>query len=236
MRMLKQPHASIAALAAMTMLFGVRASAQQQDSLRLRADSLRTVWSTLWKRSDSLRVESMFARMRSDSLRRVIAELERASRGAQPPSNDSLILQQLAEQAAVRSARQLVEGGKVASGKTVSDSLTRTVMITDCEEGIASYYADAFHGKKTSSGEIYNMHAYTCAHRWLPFGTRLRVTNLRNGRQCVVRVSDRGPWKHERLIDCSKGAAVALDFVRSGTTMVRIEVDTTSPPDSLQER
>jgi rare lipoprotein A len=134
-------------------------------------------------------------------------------------------MQELAQQAALRKAHMVVKGGKVASGITVSDSLTRMVMTEECEEGIASYYADQFHGKKTSSGEIYNMHDLTCAHRWLPFGTKVRVTNLRNGRSCVVRVTDRGPWKQERLIDCSKGAAVELDFVRTGTTRVRIEVE-----------
>ncbi|CAN5397466.1 hypothetical protein BH10BAC6_BH10BAC6_14490 [soil metagenome] len=199
-----------------------RLCAQDTTAMRQRADSLRTAWSVQWKRSDSLRVESMFARMRSDSLRRAIDAIRRA---APPPSDDSLILQQLQQQAAVRNALMMVQGGKVAAGKTISDSLTRITLMEECEEGVASFYADQFHGKKTSSGEIYNMHAFTCAHRWLPFGTLVRVTNLRNGRQCVVRVTDRGPWKHERLIDMSKGAAVMLDFVRSGTTTVRIEVD-----------
>jgi rare lipoprotein A (peptidoglycan hydrolase) len=203
-------------------------SAQDTTAMRLRADSLRTVWSIQWKRSDSLRVESMFARMRSDSLRRAIDAIRRA---APSPSDDSLILSQLRQQAAVRNALVMVQGGKVAAGKTVSDSLTRTTLMEECEEGVASFYADQFHGKRTSSGEVYDMHAFTCAHRWLPFGTLVRVTNLRNGRQCVVRVTDRGPWKHERLIDLSKGAAVMLDFVRSGTTTVRIEVETSSRED-----
>lgn len=204
------------------------AAAQDTTAMRLRADSLRTVWSIQWKRSDSLRVESMFARMRSDSLRRAIDAIRRA---APPPSDDSLILAQLKQQAAVRNALVMVQGGKVAAGKTVSDSLTRTTLMEECEEGVASFYADQFHGKRTSSGEVYDMHAFTCAHRWLPFGTLVRVTNLRNGRQCVVRVTDRGPWKHERLIDLSKGAAVMLDFVRNGTTTVRIEVETSSRED-----
>jgi len=213
-------HTSAIAVLAATSMY-----AQDTTAMRQRADSLRNVWSVQWKRSDSLRVESMFARMRSDSLRRAIESIRRA---APPPSDDSLILEQLQQQAAVRNALSIVQGGKVASGKTVSDSLTRSTMIEECEEGVASFYADQFHGKKTSSGEIYNMNAFTCAHRWLPFGTIVRVTNLRNGRLCVVRVTDRGPWKHERLIDLSKGAAVMLDFVRNGTTTVRIEVDTSS--------
>jgi len=68
------------------------------------------------------------------------------------------------------------------------------------------------------------MHDSTCAHRWLPFGTKLRVTNIANDRSVIVRVNDRGPWKHGRILDVSKAAAVALDMVRMGTARVRIEV------------
>ncbi|MBU3700194.1 MAG: septal ring lytic transglycosylase RlpA family protein [Candidatus Kapabacteria bacterium] len=112
-------------------------------------------------------------------------------------------------------------------------------MISEPDTGMASYYADAFHGRRTSSGEVFNMHDRTCAHRWLPFNTRLLVTNLSNGRQVVVRVTDRGPWKKTRIVDLSKKAAVDLDMIRAGTARVSIQVvgDSTLPalPDADDE-
>lgn len=91
-------------------------------------------------------------------------------------------------------------------------------------EGIASYYAHDFHGKKTANGEIYDMHGFTAAHRSFPFGTKVRVTNLANGKDCVVRVNDRGPFKLERIMDLSLGAAEDLEMMKSGTASVRLEV------------
>lgn len=88
----------------------------------------------------------------------------------------------------------------------------------------ASYYADKFHGRKTSSGEIFNMYAYTAAHKTLPFGTMLRVTNLANGNSVNVKVNDRGPFVEGRELDLSKAAAVKLDMVKTGTAKVKIEV------------
>lgn len=91
------------------------------------------------------------------------------------------------------------------------------------EEGTASWYGPDFHGKPTSCGEIYDMNAMTSAHKILPMGTRLRVTNLRNQRSIVVRVNDRGPFVGNRIIDLSYAAARELDIVASGTAPVRIE-------------
>ena len=91
-------------------------------------------------------------------------------------------------------------------------------------EGIASYYAQDFHGKKTANGEEYDMHKMTAAHRSYPFGTKVRVTNLENNKIVVVRVNDRGPFKLERIMDLSLGAAEALDMTKSGTAKVRLEV------------
>ncbi|MBU3741901.1 MAG: septal ring lytic transglycosylase RlpA family protein [Candidatus Kapabacteria bacterium] len=117
-----------------------------------------------------------------------------------------------------------VRQGKTPRGTTLSDTLTARRLAEQPEEGTASYYAEKFHGRLTSSGERFNMHDSTCAHRWLPFGTKLRVTNIANDRSVIVRVNDRGPWKHGRILDVSKAAAVALDMVRMGTARVRIEV------------
>lgn len=91
------------------------------------------------------------------------------------------------------------------------------------EEGTASWYGPDFHGKPTSCGEIYDMNAMTSAHKILPLGVHLRVTNLRNNRSVVVRVNDRGPFVKNRIIDLSYAAANQLDIVASGTAPVRIE-------------
>ncbi len=91
-------------------------------------------------------------------------------------------------------------------------------------EGTASYYADAFHGKQAANGEIFDMNDLTAAHRTLPFGTLVKVTNLTNQKSVVVRIIDRGPYVEGRIIDLSLGAARSVDMVTSGTAQVRIEV------------
>lgn len=90
------------------------------------------------------------------------------------------------------------------------------------ETGIASWYGPGFHGKKTSNGERYNQNEMTAAHKLLPFGTMLRVTNLENGRVTEVRVNDRGPFVGSRVIDLSRAAARDLGMLGKGTARVRI--------------
>jgi rare lipoprotein A len=92
------------------------------------------------------------------------------------------------------------------------------------QDGMASYYGAAFAGRRTASGERFDPRALTAAHRELPFGTRLRVTNLENGRSITVRVNDRGPFASGRIVDLSWEAARALDMLRSGVARVRLEV------------
>ena len=92
------------------------------------------------------------------------------------------------------------------------------------ENVVASYYADKFNGRRTASGEIFDMNGYTAAHKTLPFGTVLRVTNLENGKSVNVRVNDRGPFVQGREIDVSKAAAVQLDMVSNGTAKVSLEI------------
>ncbi len=89
---------------------------------------------------------------------------------------------------------------------------------------IASFYAEDFHGKKTSNGERFNMYDLTCAHKSLPFNTILKVTNLANGKSVNVRVNDRGPFILNREIDLSKKAASELGMIKSGTTKVKLEI------------
>lgn len=90
-------------------------------------------------------------------------------------------------------------------------------------EGKASYYGKAHHGNKTASGERFNQNDMTAAHRTLPFGTRVKVTNLNNNRSVVVRINDRGPFTRGRIIDVSHKAAEALDMIRSGVVPVSVE-------------
>lgn len=211
----------------------------QAATLQRQADSVKRVWGVQWRRSDSLRIESMFLRMRSDSLRRVaqraLADAKRLEEEAREEAAQQDSIERIAvdstvqEQGVIDSAvvvalAQRHRKGDVKLGQTLSDSATADVMRTDRDTGTASFYAEAFHGKKTSNGEKYDMHDRTCAHRWLPYNTQVRVTNLANGRSVIVRVNDRGPWKHTRLIDLSKGAAKELDMIRSGTARVAIEV------------
>ncbi len=90
--------------------------------------------------------------------------------------------------------------------------------------GIASWYGPNFHGKKTSNGEIYNMHDFTAAHKTLPMNTMLKVTNLRNHKSVIVRVNDRGPFVGNRIIDLSYAAAKQIGMIGTGTAPVELEV------------
>lgn len=90
--------------------------------------------------------------------------------------------------------------------------------------GLASFYAREHDGRRTASGEVFDMRAMTAAHRTLPFGTRVRVTNLENGRQAVVRVNDRGPFREGRIIDVSYAAARTLGLIGRGIAKVRVDV------------
>jgi len=90
--------------------------------------------------------------------------------------------------------------------------------------GVASWYGARFHGRTTASGEPYDMNAMTAAHPKLPFGTKVRVTNLDNGRSVVLRINDRGPFVKPRIIDVSRHAAEHLGFLGAGLAKVRVEV------------
>ncbi len=92
------------------------------------------------------------------------------------------------------------------------------------ESGEASWYGPGFDGKRTASGEVYDMEAMTAAHRQLPFGTRVRVSNLENGREAVVRINDRGPFAHGRIIDLSKAGAREIGMLGTGTAEVQLEI------------
>lgn len=99
------------------------------------------------------------------------------------------------------------------------------------EQGLASWYGSKFHGRPTASGEIYDMHLLTAAHKHLPLPTFVRVTRLDNGQSLIVKVNDRGPFVGDRIIDLSYAAAVHLDMLGSGKAAVHIEALSAAPPD-----
>jgi rare lipoprotein A len=99
-----------------------------------------------------------------------------------------------------------------------------TVRIGEKYTGIASWYGPNFHNKKTSNGEIYNMHASTAAHKTLPMNTMVKVSNIVNGTSTIVRINDRGPFIGTRIIDLSNKAAHEIDMVKKGTVKVKLEI------------
>ena len=94
----------------------------------------------------------------------------------------------------------------------------------DTITGVASYYADRFHGRKTANGERFNQTAYTAAHKKLPFGTKVRVKDKKTGKSVVVTINDRGPYAKGRVIDLSRKAARELGIVKRGVAKVEIKV------------
>lgn len=116
----------------------------------------------------------------------------------------------------------------IAGNKSPYEVLGITYRVMDrehgfSEEGLASWYGNKFHGKRTANGELYSMYAMSGAHKTLPIPSYARVTNLDNGRQVVVRINDRGPFHHGRVIDLSYAAASKLGYARMGTARVRVE-------------
>ena len=96
--------------------------------------------------------------------------------------------------------------------------------VGDIQYGVSSYYAEKFHGRRTANGEIYDMYGISGAHQTLHLNSIVKVTNLENNKELVVRVNDRGPFIKNRIFDCSYGAAVKLGFISKGTAIVKVEV------------
>ena len=109
-------------------------------------------------------------------------------------------------------------------GRRSAARLPAPARIGSSETGIASWYGVPYHGRPSASGEIFDMEKLTAAHRALPFQTWVEVTNLSNGKQVKVRIIDRGPFVHGRIIDVSMAAARQLDMLRAGTARVRLKV------------
>lgn len=113
---------------------------------------------------------------------------------------------------------------KAPKAKIASEKSTPTRAVKSSMQGVAAFYADKFEGKKTSSGQIFRQDQMTAAHKTLPLGTKVRVTNLRNNRSVEVCINDRGPWVKNRVIDLSSSAARQVGMLRAGTAMVKLEI------------
>ncbi len=126
--------------------------------------------------------------------------------------------------------RKLMMGCTVAALTLIAapsggfNPIKKLSLSTSCQFGVASWYGAEFQGLPTASGPPFDMNAMTCAHRMLPLGTRIRVTNLLNLRSLVLKVNDRGPYVGGRVLDVSRGAAKGLGFLGGGLAPVRIEV------------
>ena len=114
--------------------------------------------------------------------------------------------------------------GSFVPGDAVARAVKKRVKQARRESGYASWYGPGFYHRRTASGEIFNPKELAAAHRTLPLGTRVRVTNLDNGRRVVVRINDRGPYKKNRVIDVTPTVAKRLGFKHDGLTKVRIDV------------
>lgn len=117
-----------------------------------------------------------------------------------------------------------VKARNVALAETFEKEIEERSQYTHFQTGMASFYGGSWHGKKTANGEIFNENSLTAAHRTLPFGTRVRVTNLDNGKSVVVRINNRGPYSNGRIIDLSKAAFSRIASTSRGVTRVKLEV------------
>lgn len=122
------------------------------------------------------------------------------------------------------SAKKAVKAKKTKVKKKSLKEQHKNTARKHYQSGVASYYADKFNGRRTANGERFSNAELTAAHKTLPFGTLVEVTNMRNGRSVVVRVNDRGPYTHARVIDLSKTAARQLGMHHSGTAHVKLAV------------
>ena len=119
--------------------------------------------------------------------------------------------------------REIPPIAKIPSPPETEQAPPATSQPTMMETGVASWYGPKFHGKLTASGEVFNQEKFTAAHQTLPWGSRVKVINLANGKSVDVRINDRGPFGKGRIIDVSRAAARALGMMGQGLTTVRVE-------------
>ena len=141
-----------------------------------------------------------------------------------PPAPPPRVRSLLRSSALFLSATLFLQGCSPAGGRGTPPPTPGASRPGWTQTGIASWYGEPFHGRTTASGEEYDMNQLTCAHRTLPFGTRIRVQNLENGRSVTLRVTDRGPFVEGRIVDVSRRAAQELEMIGAGLARVRITV------------
>lgn len=146
----------------------------------------------------------------------------------QPLEKNHLEHQNLAATAIQKNESPLIksEDSNLSSDQSILDRLSAVASTTVknfSQNGVASWYGRQFHGRKTASGETFNMNAMTAAHKTLPLNCMIRVTNKMNGKSVVVKVNDRGPFHGDRVLDLSYGAAKALGITHQGSAKVSIE-------------
>lgn len=124
----------------------------------------------------------------------------------------------------------LVGLGALATAPTSSPAAGLTGARGETQTGLAAYYSSRLQGRRTASGERFDNAALTTAHQTLPFGTRVKITNEKNGKSAVLRVNDRGPTQPNRIVDVSRAAAQRMGFVQSGVTPARLEVVEAAKP------
>jgi len=127
-------------------------------------------------------------------------------------------------------ARPSASSRRASTPSAASDLSDRPDMGGYAEQGNASWYGPPFHGRRSSNGEVYDMNKLTAAHRTMAFNTMVRVTNLSNGKSVVVRITDRGPFVENRIIDLSRAAAQTIDSIGPGVVPVRLEVVSGNDP------
>ena len=142
------------------------------------------------------------------------------------PSGEDFVIETIDESEEITASRQAVPlmplpalpPSPAAPETDVSSKLIQVV------QGAASWYGPGFYGRTTANGERFRKGTLTAAHRTLPFGTKVRVTNLSNGRSVVVRINDRGPFRYHRVIDLAHGAASQLRMMQAGEVPVKLEI------------
>ena len=132
------------------------------------------------------------------------------------PSGEEFLVEDITE---IREAITIQDVRTVAPVRPLPASKLIEVL-----QGAASWYGPGFYGRTTANGERFSKGTLTAAHRTLPFGTKVRVTNLSNGRSVVVRINDRGPFKYHRVIDLAHGAASQLQMMQAGEVPVKLEI------------
>lgn len=145
-------------------------------------------------------------------------------------ANSTAVKKHLVAKTAKKSVKKTALKAKVSANKRALvkkkslKELHKHTARSHYQSGVASYYADKFNGRRTANGEKFSNSEMTAAHKTLPFGTLVEVTNMRNGRSVVVRVNDRGPYAHARVVDLSKAAARQLGMQHTGTAQVKLAV------------